>query len=97
MGITLEGPGTVFFDWRTTNDYGQEFECFLNDRLVASFVKGYSWEDPQWNSGAVRLDEGEYVIRWEYRKQGAFGQGMFGWLDNIVFMTQEEIMHESFL
>ncbi len=95
--MDVEGPGTVFFDWRTTNDYGQEFECFLNDRLVASFVKGYSWEDPQWNSGAVRLDEGEYVIRWEYRKQGAFGQGMFGWLDNIVFMTQEEIMHESLL
>ena len=93
--MDVEGPGTVLFDWRTTNDYGQEFDCFLNGQLLASFVKGYSWETPQWKSGAVRLDEGEHVIRWEYRKQGSFAQGMFGWLDNIVFMTQEEIMHKS--
>ena len=95
--MDVEGPGTVFFDWRTTNDYGQEFDCFLNDQLISSFVKGYSWEEPQWKSGAVRLEEGEHVIRWEYRKQGSFGRGMFGWLDNIVFMTQEEIMDESLL
>ena len=92
--MEAEGPGTVFFSWRTTNDYGQEFKCFVDDELVASFAKGYEWEEPRWLTGSVRLSEGEHLIRWEYSKQSAFGQNMYGWLDEVRFMTEAQIKEE---
>ena len=93
--MEVEGPGTVFFSWRTTNDYGQEFDCFLDDKAVARFKKGYSWEQPRWLTGSVRLDEGEHVIRWEYSKQRTFGRNLYAWLDNVRFLTEEEIKQEA--
>ena len=92
--MEVEGPGTVFFSWRTTNDNGQEFKCFVDDELVTSFAKGYAWEQPRWLKGSVRLSEGEHLIRWEYSKQSAFGQNMYGWLDEVRFMTEAQIKEE---
>lgn len=92
--MEVEGPGTVFFSWRTTNDYDQEFKCFVDDELVTRFAKGYAWEQPRWLTGSVRLSEGEHLIRWEYSKQSAFGQNMYGWLDEVRFMTEAQIKEE---
>ena len=95
--MEVEGPGTVFFSWRTTNDDGQEFDCFLDDKAVVRFKKGYSWEQPRWLTGSVRLDEGEHVIRWEYSKQRTFGRNLYAWLDNVRFLTEEEIKQEALM
>ena len=95
--MEVEGPGTVFFSWRTTNDYDQEFKCFVDDELVTLFAKGYEWEPPRWLTGFVRLSEGEHLIRWEYSKQSAFGRNgrkMHGWLDEVRFMTEAQIKEE---
>ena len=88
---SVEGPGTVFFSWRTTNDYGQEFRIFVNDEVVDVFQKDYSWMEPRWLSGAVKIAEGENSVKWEYTKQDSFGQNMYGWLDDVYFLTGEEI------
>ena len=79
--MEVEGPGTVFFSWRTTNDDGQEFDCFLDDKAEVRFKKGYRWEQPRWLTGSVRLDEGEHVIRWEYSNNGRLVEiCMPGWI-----------------
>jgi len=92
--MEVEGPGTVFFSWLTTNDYDQEFKCFVDDELVTRFAKGPAWEQPRWLTGSVRLSEGEHLIRWEYSKQSAFGRKMHGWLDEVRFMTEAQIKEE---
>ena len=43
----------------------------------------------------MRLDEGEYVIRWEYSKQSTFGRNLYASLDNVRFLTEEEIKQEA--
>ncbi len=92
--MEVDGPGTVFFSWRTTNDYNQDFKCFVDDELVTSFPKGYAWEQSRWLTGSVRLSEGKHLIRWEYSKQSAFDQNMYGWLDEVRFMTEAQIKEE---
>ena len=89
--MEVEGPGTVFFSWRTTNDNGQEFRCFVNGEVVDVFQKDYSWKEPRWLSAAVKIEEGENSVKWEYTKQDSFGQNMYGWLDDVYFFTREEI------
>ena len=93
--MEVKGPGTVFFSWRTTNDYGQEFIVSLDDEPKASFEKGYRWVDPVWKSGSVQVGEGEHIVRWEYSKQGSFAQNMYAWLDDVRFLTEEEIVRAS--
>ena len=95
--MVVEGPGTVFFSWRTTNDYGQDFTVFLDEKSLVQFEKGYRWMDPVWKSGSVRVGEGEHIIRWEYSKQGAFAQNMFAWLDDVRFLTEKEILSDALL
>ena len=89
--MEVEGPGMLFFNWRTTNDYGQEFRCFVNDEVMDVFQKDYSWMEPRWLSAAVKIEEGKNSVKWEYTKQDSFGQNMYGWLDDMYFLTGEEI------
>ena len=95
--MEVKGPGTVYFKWRTTNDTGQEFICYLNDKEVSRFNKANRWDKPRWLTGAVRLGEGDHVIRWEYSKQFSFAQNMYGWLDDVRFLTEEEVVEDALL
>ncbi|HCV99709.1 MAG TPA: hypothetical protein DGJ56_10490 [Verrucomicrobiales bacterium] len=67
----------------------------LDDEPKASFEKGYSWVDPVWKSGSVQVDDGEHIVRWEYSKQGSFAQNIYAWLDDVRFLTEEEIVQAS--
>ena len=81
----MKGPGFVFFQWRTTNDYGQDFSCYLGDELVSTFERGFSWDEPNWLPSLIRIPAGQHTLKWDYSKSLAHKLDIFGWLDDVQF------------
>ncbi len=92
---SIKGPGFVFFQWRTSNDYGQDFSCYLGDESVLTFERGFSWDEPNWLPGLVRIPAGQHILKWVYSKNLAKKSDIFGWLDDIQFYTEEEVFKSS--
>ena len=92
---SIKGPGFVFFQWRTSNDYGQDFSCYLGDESVLTFERGFSWDEPNWLPGLVRIPAGQHTLKWVYSKNLAKKSDIFGWLDDIQFYTEEEVFKSS--
>ena len=92
---SIKGPGFVFFQWRTTNDYGQNFSCFLGDELVATFERGFSWDEPNWLPSLTRIPAGQHTLKWVYSKSLASKLDIFGWLDDVQFYSEDEVVKSS--
>ena len=92
---SINGPGFVFFNWRTTNDYGQDFSCYLGDQLVSTFERRFSWNEPSWMPGLVRVPVGQHTIKWVYSKNLASKLNLFGWLDDVQFHAENEVVKNS--
>ena len=92
---SIKGPGFVFFQWRTSNDYGQDFSCYLADELVSTFERGFSWDEANWLPGLVRIPAGQHTLKWVYSKSLAKRLDIFGWLDDIQFYSEEEVVRSS--
>ncbi len=94
---SLNGPGFVFFQWRTSNDYGQDFSCYLDDERILSFQRGFSWDEPDWLPGLARIPAGQHTLKWVYSKTLANRLDIFGWLDDVQFYTESEVLKSSIL
>ena len=92
---SIKGPGFVFFQWRTSNDYGQDFSCYLGDELVATFERGFSWDEPNWLPSLTRVPAGQHTLKWVYSKTLANRLDIFGWLDDVQFYSEEEVLRDS--
>ena len=92
---SMKGPGFVFFQWRTTNDYGQDFSCYLGDELVSTFERGFSWDEPNWLPSLIRIPAGQHTLKWVYSKSLAHKLDIFGWLDDVQFYSEEEVVKSS--
>ena len=94
---SMKGPGFVFFQWRTTNDYGQDFSCYLNDEFVSTFERGFSWDEPSWQPSLIRIPAGQHTLKWVYSKSLTHKLNIFGWLDDVQFYSEDEVVKSSIL
>ncbi len=92
---SIKGPGFVFFQWRTSNDYGQDFSCYLGDELISTFERGFSWDEPNWLPSLIRIPAGQHTLKWVYSKSLAHKLDIFGWLDDVQFYSEDEIVKSS--
>ena len=97
LETSVKGPGFVFFQWRTSNDYGQDFSCYLDDEIVSTFERGFTWEVPKWMPGLVHIPAGQHTLKWVYSKNLAKKSNIYGWLDNVQLYTEKEVLQDSIL
>ncbi len=85
--LSITGPGTLSWWWMVSSESGYDFlELYLNGILQPGRISG----ETSWQQQQIRLDPGNHVLRWQYRKDASASIAEdAGWVDGIVFTPEE--------
>ena len=76
------GAGTLRFAYKVSSEQGfDKFRFFINDeeQLQAD-------GEVDWTVVSYDLSGGDYILRWEYDKDGSISEGVdTAWIDGLVF------------
>jgi hypothetical protein len=82
LQCTLNGPGSLFFNWKVSSAPGDILEFRVDDQLI----NGISGE-VDWQSQKLTLSAGSHNVKWLYKKDEAGSAGAdCGWVDQVVFI-----------
>ena len=81
MQATVEGEGTVTFDWRVSSEEGEDYLEFYIDDVRKDQISGREgWEEKSFNV----TGQGSHTLKWRYVKDGSEEDGTdCGWVDNV--------------
>ncbi|MEM7317282.1 MAG: Ig domain-containing protein, partial [Planctomycetota bacterium] len=83
LETTIEGPGTLSFDWRVSSEEGFDLLKLLVGGTQQSQISGTGLG---WQSASVQIPSGSQTVRWSYEKDVVFGSGDdAAWIDRVAF------------
>jgi hypothetical protein len=84
MDMTVRGPGTIQFWWKTTSSDRDDKLRFLVDGLSKRSLSGTK----DWRMVSYSLSPGEHTLGWEYRRSvGSSAKRARGWVDQLSFTS----------
>lgn len=79
VSATVEGPGTLSFDWRISSSRGHYARFYLDDTKTNELTRSTAW-----STASYVLGKGTHALRWTYEKgTGATGGEDAAFLDNV--------------
>ncbi len=67
----------------------------MGDELVSTFERGFSWDEPNWLPSLTRIPAGQHTLKWVYSKSLASKLDISGWLDDVQFYSEDEVVKSS--
>ena len=87
LSLTLEGVGTLSFDWRTSCREKTDSVYLEVDGAFKRMLSG----DTAWTNVVVNLGLGEHTVCWVYaRGRGESAYDDAAWIDNVTWMPTPE-------
>ena len=87
LSITLQGPGTLSFDWRVSSEEGYDFLGVSLDGGASTRISGEQDWQP---ADAIDIPSGQHTVSWTYEKDFSVSQGDDkGWVDNVDYRSAE--------
>lgn len=85
LSITLEGPGTLSFDWRVSSEEGYDFLGVSLDGGASTRISG----EQDWQAAEpIDIPSGQHTVSWTYEKDFSLSEGEdSGWVDNVDYRT----------
>ena len=74
---TLQGPGSLNFDWRVSSESGADFLRFA----IPGASDAISGPSLAWQRKSFKIPVGPILVRWTYEKDGGTAQFVQGTLD----------------
>ncbi len=82
LSVTLTGPTTVSFWWRTDSEPNYDFLNFQIDGVTQSSISGAT----TWAQKSFSIPAGSHTLRWLYEKDGSVTTGQdAGFVDSVSF------------
>ncbi len=80
LEATVEGIGTLSFDWRVSTFARRHYARFYVDGAQQKQITG----ETEWTTETIRLGEGTHALKWTYEKSAAATSGEdAAFLDNV--------------
>jgi hypothetical protein len=94
VSTTVDGPGTIYFEWRVSSEAGYDFLEFSIDGVVQDSISGFDGGGGEGGGGGYweyRLYDvtgpGPHVLRWRYYKDGSISEGAdLALLDQVLWV-----------
>ena len=87
LSITLQGPGTLSFDWRVSSEEGYDFLGVSLDGGASTRISGEQDWQP---ADAIDIPSGQHTVSWTYEKDFSVSEGDDkGWIDNVDYRSAE--------
>ena len=94
MGVEINGPITVSFDWKVSSQAGKDFlrvTVYDNNFSPTNMTQRISGEQ-DWARTELAIPNGIYFLIWDYTKNGSASTGAdSGWIDHVVIGDPTEI------
>lgn len=89
IGLVVEGPVTVRFQWRVSSELNGDLLTFYLDGESQDSITG----DQDWASYEIELGSGEWELIWSYEKDGDTSAGFdAGFIDQVEFLRDTAVL-----
>ncbi|MHC4500277.1 MAG: hypothetical protein ACYS21_14320, partial [Planctomycetota bacterium] len=87
MQTTVQGEGTVEFDWKVSSEEGDELQFYVDGGAPKYYIDG---EEDWWHKSYDVTGQGSHTLKWRFITDDEGDSDGRGWVDNVEWSGSPE-------